>query len=289
MRAAELVPMELAERRVLVLSDPGRGANAMQATGLVYAGIQVLLPGESAPVHRHSPSAARIVIEGAGGYTVVNGTRYAMRHGDVILTPSAQWHGHGHDGTGPVLWLDVLDLPTLTAAEAAYSERDLSGQSEPDRLSQLGTELRGKGFKISEQLTQPQNYPQVNYSWEEARLSLTRLADLMPPDQLPQLGYVNPETGQSCLPTLGFTAFMLRARRRYVLKRRSSGAVFHCIEGIGAARAGQTSFEWGRGDTFSAPPFEVIELDNSDSATPAFVLRVDDEPVQRRLGFFVER
>ena len=72
LRAGELTPVEKAERRVLVLSDPGRGVGAMQATSTIYLGMQLLLPGESAPAHRHTPSAARIIIEGQGGYTVVD-------------------------------------------------------------------------------------------------------------------------------------------------------------------------------------------------------------------------
>jgi gentisate 1,2-dioxygenase len=75
LRAGELTPVEKAERRVLVLSDPGRGIGSMQATSVVYCGLQLLLPGEKAPAHRHTPSAARIVIEGEGAYTVVNGEK----------------------------------------------------------------------------------------------------------------------------------------------------------------------------------------------------------------------
>src|SRR5262245_61014445 len=72
---ARAVPVEKGEPRVLVLCDKGRSAEALQITGSLYAGIQLLLPGEQAPTHRHTPSAARVVIEGSGGYTVVNGRR----------------------------------------------------------------------------------------------------------------------------------------------------------------------------------------------------------------------
>ena len=34
-----------------------------------------------------------------------------MKRGDVILTPSWNWHDHGKDGQGPIIWLDGLDLP----------------------------------------------------------------------------------------------------------------------------------------------------------------------------------
>ena len=85
-QAGELTPVEKAERRVLVLSDPGRGAGAMQATASIYLGLQLLLPGETAPAHVHTPSAVRIVVEGKGGFTVVDGEKLPMEEGDLVLT-----------------------------------------------------------------------------------------------------------------------------------------------------------------------------------------------------------
>src|SRR2546429_96397 len=78
LRAGELTPVEKAERRVLILSDPGRGPGAMRVSGPIFCGMQLLLPGEKAPAHRHTPSAARVVIEGEGAYTIVNGEKCMM-------------------------------------------------------------------------------------------------------------------------------------------------------------------------------------------------------------------
>ena len=36
-----------------------------------------------------------------------------MTRGDVILTPTWNWHDHGKDGSGPMIWLDGLDLPSF--------------------------------------------------------------------------------------------------------------------------------------------------------------------------------
>src|ERR1044072_8358592 len=71
LRAGELTPVEKAERRVLILSDPGRGPGAMRVAGPIFCAIQSLLPGEKPPAPRHTPSAARIVVEGEGAYTIV--------------------------------------------------------------------------------------------------------------------------------------------------------------------------------------------------------------------------
>src|SRR6266852_8411287 len=72
MDAGRLITAKEAERRVLVLENPGlRGAS--QITGSLYAGLQLVMPGEITPSHRHSAAALRFVIEGEGAYTAVNG------------------------------------------------------------------------------------------------------------------------------------------------------------------------------------------------------------------------
>jgi gentisate 1,2-dioxygenase len=71
------------------------------------------MPNETAPAHRHTAFAMRFIIEGQGGFTAVHGKRITMKRGDVILTPSWNWHDHGKDGSGPMIWLDGLDLPNF--------------------------------------------------------------------------------------------------------------------------------------------------------------------------------
>lgn len=122
LQAGELTPIEKAERRVLVLANPGHGLDKMQASAAIYLGMQLLLPGEIAPSHRHTPNAVRMIVEGEGAYTTVDGEKCPMQRGDLILTPTGLWHEHGHDGDAPVVWLDVLDLPLVYYMEASYVE-----------------------------------------------------------------------------------------------------------------------------------------------------------------------
>jgi gentisate 1,2-dioxygenase len=103
MRAGELTPVEMAEQRVLVLCNPGLGPEQLKATPSIYIGMQLILPGETAPNHLHTPSAVRIVVEGDGGLTVVRGERLQMKKGDLILTPPGLWRQHGHEGNEPVV------------------------------------------------------------------------------------------------------------------------------------------------------------------------------------------
>ncbi|MGH7276646.1 MAG: cupin domain-containing protein, partial [Candidatus Rokuibacteriota bacterium] len=112
LEAARLVPIEQAERRVLVLENPGlKGSYSITAT--LFAGLQVILPREVAPSHHHTPAALRLIVEGRGAYTTVDGVKCAMEPGDLIITPSMRWHDHGHEGSEPVVWLDGLDIPLV--------------------------------------------------------------------------------------------------------------------------------------------------------------------------------
>src|SRR6188472_2734547 len=72
LEAGRLLTAQEAERRVLVLENPAlRGQSRL--TQSLYAGLQLILPGETAPAHRHAASALRFVFEGAGAFTAVEG------------------------------------------------------------------------------------------------------------------------------------------------------------------------------------------------------------------------
>ena len=96
MEAGGLITAEEAERRVLMLENPSYFGEA-KAVESLFTGLQLILPGEVAPAHRHSPNALRLVLEGDGAYTSVNGEKTFMRYGDFIATPTWCWHDHGHD------------------------------------------------------------------------------------------------------------------------------------------------------------------------------------------------
>lgn len=87
--------------------------DAPYTTDTLYAGLQLVMPNETAPAHRHTAFAMRFIIEGNGGFTAVHGRRIQMQQGDVILTPTWNYHDHGKDGSGPMIWLDGLDLPNF--------------------------------------------------------------------------------------------------------------------------------------------------------------------------------
>ena len=120
MEAGRLVTAKEAERRVLMFVNPA--LETPHTTDTLFAGLQLILPNEVAPAHRHLPFALRFIIEGSRGFTAVEGEKMMMERGDVILTPTWTWHDHGHEGDGPMIWLDGLDLPLYQAIPVNYGE-----------------------------------------------------------------------------------------------------------------------------------------------------------------------
>ena len=286
LEAGELTPIEKAERRVLVLANPGLGLENMQATPSIYIGLQLITPGETAPNHRHTPSAVRFVIEGEGGFTIVEGEKLPMERGDLILTPALLWHEHRHEGTGPVIWLDALDLPTVFAQEASYA---LEGppqalRNQPDHSQ---TYYRCAGLIPYAALSARRAlYPLLRYPWKDVRGALEALAPVTENDQMVQLAYVNPETGLECLPVLGFSAILLRPGEIAKPPRRSASAVLHVIEGEVEAEIDGVTLRADASDTLAVPTHAKMTIVNKSARKPAFLFQVDDAPMQRKLGFF---
>ena len=288
LRAGELTPIEKAERRVLVLCNPGLGLENMQATPSIYIGLQLILPGETAPTHRHTPSAVRFAIEGKGAYTVVRGEKLPMEKGDLILTPAGLWHEHGHDGSEPVIWLDALDLPLVYTLEASFClESGSQPIEDPDNVSaaRFG---QGGVVPYASLSGRRDDYPLLRFPWHGVRKSLGDLASVTPPGEPVRVAYVNPETGRECLPTLGFSALMLRAGEAVRLRRSSASAVMHVVEGGGTALVDGVTLPFGEADTFAVPTHAEVRLANASGKAPAFLFIVDDAPLQRKLGFHEE-
>ena len=285
LRAGELTPIEKAERRVLVLCNPGHGLDKLVATPTIYVGLQLILPGEVAPNHRHTPTAVRFVIEGNGGYTTVNNEKCPMHKGDLILTPALTWHEHGHEGSGPVVWLDALDLPMIYAMEASYAIEGPS-QTLSDALDASQNKYRRAGLLPYASLAQAQRpkYPQIRFPWADVRAALGALATVTDKADAVQLAYVNPETGESCLPTLGFSAQQLRAGQDLSPRKRSASSVIHVIEGQGESIIDGVTLKWSEGDTLAIPTHAVVT--HRATGQDAYLFHVDDAPMQRALGFY---
>jgi gentisate 1,2-dioxygenase len=287
MRAGELTPMEKAERRVLVLANPGHGLDNMKASSAIYLGMQLLLPGEWAPAHRHTPNAVRMIVEGQGAYTTVDGEKCPMARGDLILTPTGLWHEHGHDGTEPVVWLDVLDLPLVYYLEASYA---IEGQRQQVK-SGRGERAWVRAGIVPTPVFQrsDKRYPMLRYPWAEARAALLGLADDQPALECVQITYVNPETGEHAQNILGFYALMLRPGQTLTLPARSPASVVHLIEGGVDVAIDSARFTLAEADTCCAPGYTPVTLRNRLAEQPSFVFMADESPLHRKLGVYEER
>lgn len=287
LQAGELTPIEKAERRVLVLANPGHGLEKMQASAAIYLGMQLLLPGEWAPAHRHTPNAVRMIVEGEGAYTTVDGQKLPMSRGDLILTPTGLWHEHGHDGDAPVVWLDVLDLPLVHYLEASYhvdGARQAVKPAGARRVHPASGLLPSPLFQ-----RRGDAYPMLRYPWAEARAALEDLARAEPDLQAVQIAYINPETGADAQNILGYGALMLRPGQSLDLPVRSPAAVFHLIEGAADVHVGAQRFALAEADTCCAPGFTPVTLHNRSATAPAFLFTADESPLHRKLGLYEQR
>ncbi len=226
MQAGEMSPIEKAGRRVPVLANPGHGQEKMQASPSIYLGMQLLLPGEWTPAHRHTPNAVRMIVEGKGAYTKVDGENCPMRRGDLILTAAGLSHEHGHDGKEPVVWFDVLHLPLVYYMEASYvteGQEQTVAREAAERAYQRGGVTPSPVFARADK-----RFAMLRYPWAELRAALVALAASQPGSEAVQVACVDPETGCDCQAIPGFSALMLTrespcgcrpARRRWCCTR----------------------------------------------------------------------
>ncbi len=284
MRAGDLTPMEKAERRVLVLANPGHGLENMKVSPAMYLGMQLLLPGEWAPSHRHTPNAVRMVVEGEGAYTTVDGEKCPMSRGDLILTPTGLWHEHEHTGDQPVVWLDVLDLPIIYYAETSYG---IEGQRQEVKDGR-GDQVYASGGVVPTPLFERsrQAYPMLRYPWTGVRSTLLALAENQPTLDVVQVTYINPETGKDAQNNLGFYALMLRPDQTLRLPARSPACVFHVIEGGVDIEIEGNTFNLSEADTCCAPGYTSVTLRNCSNGKPSFVFLADESPLHRKLGVY---
>jgi gentisate 1,2-dioxygenase len=287
LQAGALTPIEKAERRVLALANPGHGLEKMQASAAIYLGMQLLLPGEWAPSHRHTPNAVRMIVEGEGAYTTVDGEKIPDAPGRPDLHAHRPVAEHGHDGSAPVVWLDVLDLPLVYSMEASYHVDGPRQTVLPGRGEQVYARAGLLPMPVFQRSAKA--YPMLRYPWVEARAALLALADDQPGLEAVQLTYTNPETGADAENILGFYALMLRAGQTLRRPACSPAMVFHLIQRGAAVQIEGQGFMLGAADTCCAPGYTAVTLRNRSGDAPAFVLIADETPLHRKLGVFENR
>jgi gentisate 1,2-dioxygenase len=122
-QAVDLVPQHKAERRAVLMINPGPKQSPF-TSDVLLAAHELITPGERAICHRHSPFAVRFLTdaEHGKGYTAISSHKVYMTPGDLIITPRFNWHDHGNEGETNIIWLDGLDIPLFKHYPIDFTE-----------------------------------------------------------------------------------------------------------------------------------------------------------------------
>jgi len=281
-----MITAEEAERRVLVLENPGlRGRS--QITGSLYGGLQLLLPGEQAPSHRHTASALRFVVEGRGAYTAVDGERTTMEPGDFILTPSWTFHDHGNPGMEPVVWLDGLDIPIVNLFDTSFAAHPSANDKRVERPEGESVAKYGNNLLPYEFHQASKSSPLFTYPYARCRETLHHLLRDAPVDQRHgiKLQYANPATGGYPMPTIAAFLQLLPKGFRGGPARTTDSTVYCVVEGSGSSTVGDETLAWAPRDVFVVPSWvPVAHQAESESVLFSF----SDRAAQKALGIWRE-
>lgn len=253
--AGRLINTELAERRNLILSNPMEGNTYATARTLVAA-YQMILPGEKARSHRHTPNALRLIVDAEPGtYTVVDGVRLPMSPGDVLLTPNWCWHGHGNDSGSAAYWIDVLDAPLVQLLEPMFFEQHPESFEAERRIAEQSP-MWFPWRRVEERLDDATSEPEGPYGTQV-------------------------QLGDPAMNTVALYMMRLDAGLATARTRTTANNIFAVVQGVGETLADDTKIAWRRGDVFVVPAWRSQTHRAEDGAV---LLRVTDEPVMAKLG-----
>jgi gentisate 1,2-dioxygenase len=292
LEAGSLISAKEAERRVLVLENPGLRGQSKITTDM-YAGVQLVMPGEVAPAHRHTQSALRFVLEGEGAYTAVNGERTIMHEGDFIITPPWAWHDHGNPSPDPIFWLDGLDIPVIQSLDASFAEHLDVDEQPITRL--VGDSDARYGYNILpvDHRGGGGSSPVFNYPYSRTREALERLrrAEQWDPCHGLKMRYTNPITGNHAMATMATFIQLLPKSFTTSSYRSTDATIFVPIEGKGRSTISMRSgedfvVEWNKRDIFVVPSWHRVRHEPIDG--DAVIFSYSDRPIQEALHLFRE-
>jgi gentisate 1,2-dioxygenase len=289
MRAGDLISAEQAERRVLILENPGLSGQSAIVPSL-YAGLQLVLPGEVAPCHRHVQCALRFILEGNGAFTALDGEKAIMHPFDLILTPGWQWHDHGNQTEEPVIWLDGLDIPTVRHFDASFAERlgeEAHKETAPpgDTFGRYGHNMRPVRGSVADR--RPADQPLFHYPYAEWRPALGAMAQSAQID--PHFGhaleFLNPANGGPVMPTISAHVRLLPAGFSTRARQSTDGTVFAVVEGSGAATIDGQQIALRPRDILAVPSWSELQLHAADELV---LFGFSDKAAQEKLNLYRE-
>jgi gentisate 1,2-dioxygenase len=293
MRAIDLVRPEDAGRRVVtLLNDSAAGREHTAVVGWLFSGLQAMKPGEITPAHKHTASAHRFIMEGAGAYTVVDGHRISLGKNDYVLTPNGCWHDHGVAADGKTcVWQDGLDIPLMNCMETNfYAVYDAPAQTPAFPTNDLPLTYGGGMLPDGVEPWGKPYSPTMVYRWEQTRDAIWNYAKVS--DGSPFDGHImrysNPLTGGWALQTMGAQMQMLRPGLHTRAHRHTGNVVYNVAQGRGYSVIGGKRFDWQEHDIFCVPAWQWHEHVNLDPSEEAFLFSFNDFPVMEAMGVKIE-
>ena len=286
MEACSQISTEEAERRVMVLENPGLPGQS-RITQSLFGGLQIILPGETAPAHRHTASALRFIMEGRDAYTAVAGEKTMMEPGDFVITPSMTWHDHGNVGDAPMIWLDGLDMHIVNLMAASFREGHPGRVHPVDRPEGAAMAEAGCNLLPVDHRHGSQTSPIFNYPYSRTREALDRLSRFRAVNEWHghKMRYVNPVNGGWAMPTIATWMQLLPKDFTTRPYRSTDSTAFVVVEGRGHTIVGDQRFDWEPHDIFVVPSWTRVVHHASEEAT---LFSYSDRAVQEKLDLLRE-
>jgi gentisate 1,2-dioxygenase len=286
MESGSLITAKEAVRRVLILENPAMQGSAC-ITPSLYAGLQLILPGEVAPSHRHTQSALRFIVEARAPIPRSTASAPSCARATFVITPTWTWHDHGNESKKPMVWLDGLDIPLVAMFNAGFAENGESDEQVVTAPEGTSDAKYASGLLPVDWKPARQTSPIFNYPYARTREALAGLAKAARPI---------PVTATSCA-----TSTRRAAARRSppwapscsscprdsgpAPYRSTDGTVFSVVEGTGESVIGDKTFRWKKRDHFVVPSWAKVEHRADGDAV---LFSFSDRPVQEKLDLWRE-
>jgi gentisate 1,2-dioxygenase len=284
-KASETIGIEQAERRAIRLVSPHLPIKSTSHT--LQFTFSIVNPGEIAKAHRHNMAAIRFVVQGRGAYTVVDGEKFPMAEGDLILTPNWTWHEHHNESEDPIIWLDGLDGPLIQSLNVLFFEDSAMPEQPITRVT--GESLSRLGFARAPKHDEAQfrGMP-FRYAWPDTYNALKILSETdRDPHDGTLLRYINPATGGYTYPTMSCEIQLFRPKEITKLHRHTSTSIYHVFKGRGRTAVGERYLEWSKGDSFVIPLWQWHSHQNPFDEE-AILFSINDRPVMETLQLYRE-
>jgi gentisate 1,2-dioxygenase len=288
MEAGELITASEAERRVLILENPAMPGQS-RITQTLYAGLQLILPGEVAPAHRHSQNALRFIMDGDGAFTALDGERAYMHRHDLILTPGLLWHDHGNETEHPMIWLDGLDIPLVQMLDGSFVEHREDRGAWPTTRPPGDAHMRwGRNLRpVRHGRSAAAGNPLFIYPFDEWRetLEALRRSEEPHPHDAHLMEFTNPIDGGPVMSTM--SAFARLVPSGFIARpaRATDGMVHVVVEGSGLMKIDASEFRLTPGTIVVSPSWSERVI-RSDADLVLF--SYSDRAAQQKLSIWRE-